>query len=70
MADFFAQVGNFFAAIGGFLLNILQGLCWIVASIPRALAYVTITIGYIPAPIIPLAFGVIAICVVFLIIDR
>ena len=70
MAGFLTSISDFFSAVGGFILNIVYGIIYIFALIPKALAYITISLGYIPAPILPFAGCAIAICVVFLIINK
>lgn len=70
MMDFLSSISDFFSAIGGIVLNLINGLVYLVTLIPQALTYITVSMGYIPAPILPFAGCIIAICVVYLIIGR
>ena len=70
MTEFLTSVSDFFSAIGGVVLNLVHGLVYLVTLIPQALAYVTICFGYIPAPILPFAACIVAICICYLIIGR
>lgn len=70
MTAFLTSVSDFFAAIGGVVLNLVHGLVFVVTLIPKALVYITVCFGYIPAPILPFAVCIVAICICYLIIGR
>ena len=70
MSAFLTSISDFFSALGGFILNIVYGIIYIFALIPKALAYIAVALGYIPAPVLPFAGCAIAICVVFLILNK
>lgn len=70
MTEFLTSISDFFAAIGGIALNIVNGLVYLVTLIPQAIAYSHVVLGYLPAPVMPFAFCVIAISVIFLILGR
>lgn len=70
MTDFLAQITDFLFAIGSFLLNIVEGLVYLVAEIPKSVQFLGIVTGYIPAPLLAFALAGISICVVFMLIGR
>lgn len=70
MTEFLTSISDFFSALGGIALNIVNGLVYLVTLIPQAIAYSHVCLGYLPAPLLPFAFCVLAICVVFLLLGR
>lgn len=70
MTEFLTTISDFFSAIGSVVLNLVQGLCYIVFLVPKALAYIMVCIAYIPAPVLPFAGCIIAICIVYLLVGR
>lgn len=70
MLDFLSSISDFFSSIGVLLLNLVEGFVWLVRLIPSAIAATSIYIGYIPSPFIPFAFATVAICIVFMLINR
>lgn len=70
MLDFLTAVGESFAAIISFIVNIVQGLIFLVGMIPKAFAVISISFGYMPAILVTFAAAGIAISIVYLLIGR
>lgn len=70
MAEFFSGVASFFTAIIDFVVNIVEGLVYMITMIPQGMATITVAIGYLPGALLPFATAGIAICIVYLLIGR
>lgn len=70
MMDFLTSISDFFSAIGGIILNLVNGLVYLVTLIPQAMTYITVSLGYMPAPLLAFAMAILSLCIVYLIIGR
>ena len=70
MLDFLTAIVDFFGAIGSFLLNIVEGIAFILLMIPKALNIFTVSYGYMPSALAVFAMAGISICVIYFLIGR
>lgn len=70
MLDFLQSISQFLQALGSFVLNLVDGVIFMIQMIPQAMGTVTMAFGYMPAMLVTFATAGIAICVVFHLIGR
>lgn len=70
MLDFLQSVSEFFQAIGSFVMNLVEGVIFLITMIPEAMGTITLAFGYMPAMLVTFATAGIAICIVFHLIGR
>lgn len=70
MLNFLTAIVDFFSAIGSFLLNIVEGIAFILQMIPQALGIVTLSYGYMPAALSVFAMAGISVCIIYFLIGR
>lgn len=70
MLDFLAGISNAIVAVIQLLINIISGIVQLVALAVEFVSYITIVLGYLPAPL--LAFGGlgISLSVILLLVGR
>lgn len=70
MTEFLTSISDFFSSIGSVILNLVHGILYIVTVIPHALSYMEVLFAYLPVSVLPFAVCAIAICIVYLLVDR
>lgn len=70
MLEFLTAIVDFFSAIGSLLLNIVNGIVFILYMIPDALGIVTLSYGYMPAALSVFAMAGISVCIVYFLVGR
>lgn len=70
MLNFLQSISDFLQAIGSFIMNLVEGVLFMIQMIPQAMGTVTMAFGYMPAMLVTFATAGIAICVVFHLIGR
>lgn len=70
MGAFFETIVNFIQAIFAFLLNLLSGTAQMLFMIPKAVSFLTYSLGFMPATIAVVVTALITVNVVYLIIGR
>lgn len=70
MLEFLSAIGDAFSAIISFIVNIVNGLIFLVGMIPKAMGIITVSFGYLPSVFVAMATAGIAICIVYLLIGR
>lgn len=70
MLDFLTTIVDFFGAIGSFLMNIVEGLAFVIMMIPKAMSTMTVVFGYLPAALSVFAIAGVSICIVYHLLGR
>ena len=70
MLDFLSAIGDSFSAIISFIVNIVNGLIFLVGMIPKAMDIITVSFGYLPSMLVGLAVAGVAISTVLFLIGR
>lgn len=70
MGAFFETVINFFQAILAVLQNLVVGIAQMLLMVPRAVTFLTYTIGFVPSMLAVSITAIITVNVVYLIIGR
>lgn len=70
MVDFLLSIGDFLISILSLAANLIAGLWQLLLMIPQALTYISTIIGVMPGVVSVFATAMIAVSVVYLVIDR
>lgn len=70
MLDFLSAVADSFSALLSFVLNLVNGLIYLVGMVPKSMGIVNASFGYLPSVLVTFAGAGIAICVVLFLIGR
>lgn len=70
MAAFIDGVLNFFKSIGIFISSLVDGLVFLVTSIPSATTYMADVFAYVPSVLLPFVTVCVSISIIFLIAGR
>lgn len=70
MLDFLTAIVEFFGAIGTYLLNLLEGVAFVLRMIPQAMSIVNLAYGYMPGVLEVFALAGISVCVIYFLIGR
>lgn len=70
MLDFLNSILSFFDSIALFISSLLDGVAFLVASIPSATTFMVDVFAYVPAVLLPFVTVCVSISIIFLIAGR
>lgn len=70
MLDYLRSISDFLFAIGSFVVNLVEGVLFLINMIPQAMGTLTMAFGYLPSMLVTFAVAGVAICVVYHLIGR
>lgn len=70
MSQVLDSILTFFQSIASFLINLVGGLVQLILTIPKALYFIGVAIGSLPAVLTVFAVAFISVAVVYLVIGR
>lgn len=70
MASFISSILEFFESIALFIKSLVEGLVFLVTSIPSATSYMADVFAYVPSVLLPFVTVCVSISIIFLIAGR
>ena len=70
MASFISSILEFFESIALFIKSLVEGLVFLVTSIPSATTYMADVFAYVPSVLLPFVTVCVSVSIIFLIAGR
>lgn len=70
MLDFLTAIVDFFGAIGTYVMNLVEGVAFVLQMIPQAMGIMTLAYGYMPGVLSVFAMAGVSVCIIYFLIGR